>query len=111
MAETLWLSTPPKMHALTAGAAVSIDPTISVNFLLSPNEDEAINATSPGYPGQNLVLIVQTINGTTRTLTFGVTMKTTATLVTGATTARFFVLAFVSTGTVWIEQSRTAAQV
>jgi hypothetical protein len=104
-----WNSAPPKAHALTPGAVVSLDPTIASIFKDSPNEDQTINALSPGNPGEIIVIQVDTINTTTRTLTFGTYFRTTATLATGATAARRFNLTFISDGLGWSELCRTAA--
>ncbi len=109
MAETNYFNTPPKVMGVTNAATITLDPTVALNFKWSPNEDEAVNAASPGMPGQVLTIWIDTINTTTRTLTFGATMRTTGTLATGTTAARRFVLTFVSDGQVWSEVSRTAA--
>ena len=105
-----WGSRPPKVHSPTPASTVSINPRIATIFTWSPDEAETINATDGGQPDERLTIIIDTKNGTTRTLTFGTNFRSTATLATGATSARRFVLTFVSDGLVWSEQSRTAAQ-
>lgn len=105
-----WGSKPPKVHAPTVGATISINPDIAPIFAWGPGEAETINATSGGYPDQRLTFIIDTIDTNSRVLTFGTNFRSTGTLTTGATAARRFVLVFVSDGIVWSEQSRTAAQ-
>lgn len=110
MAETAQQGMSQAFYSPVPGATVSLDTTKYNNFKWSPNEDETINATSGGFSGQELTVIIDTINTTTRTLTFGTNFRSTGTLATGATSARRFVLTFISDGLVWSEQCRTAAQ-
>lgn len=109
MAETQWGSTPPKMHSPVVGAIISLDPTISLNFQWVPGQAEAVNALSPGKPGQNMTIIIQTSGTDAFVLTFTNYFKSTGTLSTGVTDARFFVFEFVSNGHFWFEKSRTGA--
>jgi len=92
------------------GATVSLDTTKYINFKWTPGEDETINAASAGFEDQELTIIIDTSGATSRTLTFGTNFRSTATLATGTTTARRFVVTFVSDGLVWTERCRTAAQ-
>lgn len=59
--------------------------------------------------GSRRTLIILTSGTTSYTLTFGTGFKSTGTLATGATSARRFVINFVSDGTFLIETSRTVA--
>lgn len=93
---------------LTPGATPSIDPALGGVFTLTPGEDETITPASQKAGGE-LTLIVLTSGSTSRTLTFGSGFKSTGTLATGVTTAKTFVIKFVSDGTNYIEVSRTAA--
>lgn len=104
-----WGSKAPKVQGLTAAATISLDPTLAPIFTWSPNEDETINATSGGFPDETITIIIDTINTSTRTLTFGTNFRSTGTLATGGTSARRFVLTFKSNGLGWSEVSRTAA--
>ena len=96
--------------ALTAGATVAIDSTLGNFFTLTPAQDEAINATTVGVQGQVLIIKILTSGTTSRTLTFGTNFLSTGTLATGTTTAKTFMIAFLSDGTNYIELLRTAAQ-
>lgn len=105
-----WNSKAPKVFALTPAATISLDPSLGVIFKDQPNEDQTINATSVGKPGEVIVIQIDTINTTTRTLTFGTNFRSTGTLATGATSARRFNVTFISDGLGWSEIARTAAQ-
>ncbi len=107
--ENGWGSRPQKVHALVPGAVVSLDPNIAPVFKDSPNEAQTINATSPGKPGQLILIQFDTINGTTRTITFGTNFRSVSTLATGAVASVRFNFLFVSDGLGWSEVSRTAA--
>jgi hypothetical protein len=96
--------------ALTPSATVAITSTVGNFFTLTPGEDETINATTVGAQGQPLFIEVVTSGTTSRTLTFGTNFKSTGTLATGTTTAKTFMLQFLSDGTNYVEVSRTAAQ-
>ncbi len=96
--------------ALTPGANVTVTSTLGDFFTLTPGEAENINATTVGAQGQMLVLEVITSGVTSYTLTFNTNFKSTTTLATGTTTAKVFVVTFISDGTNYVEVSRTAAQ-
>lgn len=96
--------------ALTPAAAVTVNSTLGNFFTLTPGEDETINATTVGAQGQVLIIKVLTSGTTSRTLTFGTNFKSTGTLATGTTTAKTFMIAFLSDGTNYVELFRTAAQ-
>lgn len=75
---------------------------------LTPTSTRTLTSTVPPA-GQRRTIIILTSGTTTYTLTFGTGFKTTGTLATGATSARRFVIEFVSDGTQLIETSRTVA--
>ena len=75
---------------------------------VTPNANATYTTTVPAA-GTRLTLIVLTSGTSSYTITFGTGFKTTATLVTGTTTARYFMVSFVSDGTNVLETSRTVA--
>lgn len=75
---------------------------------LTPNSTRTVTTNVP-RAGEKRTLIILTSGTTSYTLTFGTGFKTTGTLVTGTTSARRFVINFVSDGTYLIETSRTVA--
>ena len=77
---------------------------------LTPNSTRTLTTTVP-LAGQRRTLIIQTSGTASYTLTFGSGFKTAGTLVTGTTSARRFVISFVSNGTHLIETGRTGAMV
>jgi hypothetical protein len=74
----------------------------------TPNGNRTLTTTIP-YAGTTVKLIILTSGVTSYTLTFGTGFKATCTLATGTTSARYFVVEFVSDGTYLIETSRTVA--
>lgn len=95
--------------ALTPGATVAVDSTLGNFFTLTPGEAETINATTVGVQGQILIIKILTSGATSRVLTFGTNFLSTGTLATGTTTAKTFIIAFISDGTNYIEMFRTTA--
>lgn len=75
---------------------------------LTPNSTRTLTTTIP-RAGESRTLIILTSGTTSYTLTFGTGFKTTGTLATGVTSARRFVIEFISDGTSLIEKSRTVA--
>jgi hypothetical protein len=75
---------------------------------VTPTANATYTTTVPAA-GRTRIVIVRQTTATSRTLTFGTGFKPTGTLATGTTTARVFVLTFVSDGTNLYEKSRTAA--
>ena len=84
--------------AFASNGVVQVTPTATGTF----------TSTVPPA-GTRTTLIVLTTGTTTYTMTFGTGFKSTGTLATGTVAARYFVLQFISNGTVLIETSRTAA--
>jgi hypothetical protein len=78
---------------------------------VTPTANATYTTTVP-VAGKRVTLMVLTSGVTSRTITFGTGFKpVTATLATGTTALRVFVLTFVSDGTSLYEASRTAAMV
>lgn len=75
---------------------------------LTPNSTRTLTTTVP-RAGESRQLKILTSGVTSYTLTFGTGFKTTGTLATGTTTARIYIVDFVSDGTNLLEVSRTAA--
>lgn len=75
---------------------------------LSPNSTRTLTTTVP-QAGEERILIILTSGTTSYTMTFGTGFKAVGTLATGTTTARRFVIRFVSDGTYLIETGRTAS--
>ena len=75
---------------------------------LTPNSTRTLTTAVP-RAGEYRTLIILTSGATSYTITFGTGFKTTGTLATGTTSARRFVINFVSDGTYLIEMSRTTA--
>lgn len=74
----------------------------------TPNSTQTYTANVP-QKGERRTMIILTSGTTSYTITFGSGFKTTGTLATGATSARRFIIEFVSDGTYLIETSRTVA--
>lgn len=75
---------------------------------VTPNATATYTTTVPAA-GTQLTLIILTSGTTSYTITFGTGFKTTGTLATGATSARYFMISFVSDGTNVLETARTVA--
>lgn len=77
-------------------------------FTLTPTANQTITAAvTPA--GTQATIIVLTSGTSSYTQTFGTGFKATGTLATGTVDAKYFVLRFISNGTLMIETSRTAA--
>jgi hypothetical protein len=77
-------------------------------FTLTPTATQTLTAAvTPA--GTRATIIVLTSGTSSFTQTFGTGFKSTGTLATGITGGAYFVLEFVSNGTLMIETSRTAA--
>ena len=74
----------------------------------TPNSTRTYTTTVPPA-GTKCQLVILTSGTTSYTLTFGTGFKTVGTLATGTTSARRFIMEFISDGTQLIETSRTAA--
>jgi hypothetical protein len=83
---------------LGTNTVVKVTPTATATF-----------TTTVAPAGSRASVIIVTSGTTSYTITFGTGFLTTGTLATGATTAKTFVIEFVSDGTTMIETSRTTA--
>ena len=95
-------------YALLANGATAMDFATNSAVKVTPTANATYTTTVPAA-GHVRHLIVLTSGTTSRTITFGSGFKPTATLATGTTTARVFVLTFVSDGANLYEASRTVA--
>jgi hypothetical protein len=93
---------------LASAATIAFTPTKAVTTH-TPTQSETINFSAPGTAGTEIWLEVVTSGTSTYTLTFGTNTKTTGTLATGTTSAKTFLVNFVSDGTNWVESARTTA--
>jgi hypothetical protein len=80
----------------------------NINAQVTPTATATFTTTVPSA-GIRCSLIILTSGATSYTITFGTGFRTTGTLATGTTTARYFVLEFISDGTVLLQLSRTTA--
>jgi hypothetical protein len=92
---------------LTAGTTAMALAT-NINVQVTPNANATFTTTVPSA-GLRCQLYILTSGTSSYTITFGTGFRTTGTLATGTTTARYFMLSFISDGTVLVETSRTAA--
>ena len=75
---------------------------------VTPNATATLT-TTVAPAGSTATLIILTSGTSSYTLTFGTGFKTTGTLATGTTSARYFMVSFVSDGTNMLETARTTA--
>ena len=99
----------PVYAALSNGATAMAFGTNDV-VKVTPNVNATYTTTVPPA-GRTRTLIILTSGTTSYTITFGSGFKPTGTLATGTTSARVFVIHFVSDGTNLYEAGRTAAMV
>lgn len=98
------------LNPFTVLANGTTDMAFATNFnvQVTPTATATFTTTVPAA-GIKTHLIILTSGATSRTITFGTGFRTTGTLATGTTTARYFVLSFVSDGTTLTEFGRTTA--
>lgn len=77
-------------------------------WLKTPTSTQSYTADVP-QAGERRTMIILTSGTTPYTITFSTGFKTTGTLSTGSTSARRFIIEFISDGTYLIETSRTTA--
>lgn len=94
--------------ALGTSSPQSLDASTANVFTLTPTGAVTINATGLSL-GRRVILIVLTSGTSSYTITFGTNFKSTGTLATGTSSAKYFVVEFVSDGTNLYEIARTAA--
>ena len=80
----------------------------NVNVRVTPTGTATFTSTVPAAGIRSTIMIL-TSGASSFTITFGTGFRTTGTLATGTTTARYFMLSFISDGTVLVETSRTTA--
>lgn len=80
----------------------------NINVRVTPTANATFTTTVPAA-GLTATIMILTSGASSYTITFGSGFRTTGTLATGTTTARYFMLSFISDGTVLVETSRTAA--
>ena len=101
---------PAPVYAVLANGATAMEFATNDVVKVTPTANATLTTTVPAA-GKLKVLIVLTSGTTSRTLTFGAGFKPTATLATGTTTGRVFVISWVSDGVSLYEMSRTVAMV
>jgi hypothetical protein len=102
----------PMLSILTAKSTNAIDLNCNKGevFKLTPTGSANINASGiENNVGQRVTLIVYTSGTNSYTMTFNTNFLSTGTLTTGASSAKTFVVDFVSNGVKLIEVSRTVA--
>ena len=80
----------------------------NINVRVTPTATATFTSTVPAA-GLRTTIMILTSGASSYTITFGTGFRTTGTLATGTTTARYFMLSFISDGTVLVETARTAA--
>jgi hypothetical protein len=98
------------VYAVLANGATAMDFATNDAVKVTPTANATYTTTVPAA-GKERSLIVLTSGTQSRTITFGTGFKPTATLATGTTAARVFVIRWVSDGTNLYEASRTVAMV
>lgn len=96
------------VYAVLANGATAMGFGTTDGVKVTPTANATYTTTVPAA-GKEVHLIVLTSGTTSRTITFGAGFKPVGTLATGTTSARVFVLAWISDGTSLYEVSRTAA--
>jgi len=97
----------PVYKALSSGT-LAMDFAINTCVKITPSATQTFTTTVP-VAGMGRTLIILTSGTASRTITFGAGFKPTATLATGATSARVFVIHWISDGINLYEAGRTAA--
>lgn len=94
----------------TAHTASTVAMALATNSVVKVTPNATATFTTTVAPaGSRASVIIVTSGVTSYTITFGTGFLTTGTLATGTTTAKTFVLEFVSDGTTMIETGRTTA--
>lgn len=98
------------VYAALANGTTQLAFGTNTTVKLTPNANATLTTTVPPA-GVACQLIILTSGTSSYTLTFGSGFKATGTLATGTTSARVFVISFISDGVNLYERSRTAAMV
>jgi len=102
--------------ALTAGTTVTLTVkpgnALFTDTITTDNQDQTINASGAGSAGDRMTIVFTTDTGGSgdEVITFGTNMLSTGTLTLANLTADVYVVNFASTGSTWVETSRTAVQ-
>ena len=96
------------VYALLANGATAMAFGTNTVVKVTPTATATFTTTVPPA-GSPCTLIILTSGTTSRTITFGTGFKSTATLATGTTSARVFVIHWISDGVNLYEAGRTAA--
>lgn len=97
-------------HAVLANGATAMDFATNTSVRVTPTANATYTTTIPPA-GYRCHILILTSGMTSRTITFGSGFKPVATLATGTTSGRVFVVSFISDGTNLYETGRTAAMV
>lgn len=92
------------LASTTTALALKVNEVVQI----TPNANRTLTTTVP-LPGTKRTVIFLTSGATSYTQTFGTGFRSAGTLATGTVANRYFVLEFISNGTVLIETRRTAA--
>ena len=98
------------VYALLANGTTAMAFGTNTVVKVTPTANATFTTTVPPA-GSPCTLIILTSGTTSRTITFGTGFKSTATLATGTTSARVFVIHWISDGSVLYEAGRTVAMV
>jgi hypothetical protein len=101
---------PAPVHTVLANGATAMDLATNDSVKVTPTANATYTTTVPAA-GHRRTILVLTSGTTSRTITFGSGFKAVGTLATGTTSARVFVINFISDGTNLYEAGRTAAMV
>lgn len=101
---------PAAVYAALANGTTAMAFGTNTAVKVTPTGSATLTTTVPAA-GVHVHLIILTSGTSSWTLTFGTGFKPTATLATGTTSGRVFVLSFISDGTNLYETSRTVAMV
>lgn len=98
------------VYEVLANGATNMEFDSHSSVKVTPTQNDTYTTTVPAA-GNIATLLILTSGTSSYTITFGSGFKTTGTLATGVTSARIFVLQFISDGTNLYELSRTVAMV
>jgi hypothetical protein len=98
------------VYSVLSSGTLAMDFATNTCVKITPSATQTFTTTVPAA-GKPRTLIILTSGTTSRTITFGAGFKPTATLATGTTSARVFVIHWISDGLNLYEAGRTAAMV
>jgi hypothetical protein len=100
----------PPVYAVLPSGTLAMGFATNTCVKITPSATQTFTTTVP-EAGKPRTLMILTSGTVSRTITFGAGFKPTATLATGTTSARVFVIHWISDGTNLYEAGRTAAMV